>query len=162
YSLSGKYLGSAGLRPSQSGDLAEDRRQKRNGILLGAGALLAVGVVAWLNQAGVIELTAEAISNGLGWVLLVVSALVFGWLALGPKEPSIPAKFSIALLLGALAFAILVPAAGGRLVSPWWLTATYFLQTLGELFLSPVGLSAMTKLAPQRVAGFMMGVWFLS
>ena len=44
----------------------------------------------------------------------------------------------------------------------WWLIGTYFLQTLGELSLSPVGLSAMSKLAPERAAGFMMGIWFLS
>jgi POT family proton-dependent oligopeptide transporter len=47
-------------------------------------------------------------------------------------------------------------------VSPLWLTATYLLHTIGELCLSPVGLSAMTKLAPARVAGLMMGVWFLA
>ena len=101
-------------------------------------------------------------------VFVIALAPVFAWLwiALRHREPSVPAKFSWGLLLGGLAFAILVPAAayasGGKLVSPWWLTGTYFLQTLGELCLSPVGLSAMTKLAPQRVAGFMMGVWFLS
>ncbi len=50
----------------------------------------------------------------------------------------------------------------GALVSPWWLTATYFLQTVGEMCLSPVGLSAMTKLAPARVAGLMMGLFFVS
>ena len=48
------------------------------------------------------------------------------------------------------------------LVSLWWLNATYLLHTIGELCLSPVGLSAMTKLAPARVAGFMMGLWFVS
>jgi proton-dependent oligopeptide transporter, POT family len=47
-------------------------------------------------------------------------------------------------------------------VSAWWLVASYFLQTLGELSLSPVGLSSMTKLAPRRFAGQMMGVWFMS
>jgi len=47
-------------------------------------------------------------------------------------------------------------------VSPWWLTLTYLLHTIGELCLSPVGLSATTKLAPARVGGLMMGVWFLS
>ena len=50
----------------------------------------------------------------------------------------------------------------GAKVGPYWLIGTYFLQTLGELCLSPVGLSAMTKLAPERAAGFMMGIWFLS
>jgi POT family proton-dependent oligopeptide transporter len=47
-------------------------------------------------------------------------------------------------------------------VSPIWLTLTYLLQTIGELCLSPVGLSAMTKLAPQRIASLIMGVWFVS
>jgi POT family proton-dependent oligopeptide transporter len=58
---------------------------------------------------------------------------------------------------------VLVPAAAstGR-VSPLWLTLTYFLHTIGELCLSPVGLSAMTKLAPVRIGGLVMGLWFLS
>jgi POT family proton-dependent oligopeptide transporter len=50
----------------------------------------------------------------------------------------------------------------GAKVGPWWLIGTYLLQTVGELSLSPVGLSAMTKLAPARAGGFMMGIWFLS
>jgi POT family proton-dependent oligopeptide transporter len=103
-------------------------------------------------------------------VFVISLAPVFGWLwlvmARRGKEPSSPAKFSLGLLTGGAAFAILVPAAylvvAGQKVAPWWLIATYFLQTLGELCLSPVGLSAMTKLAPARAAGFMMGMWFLS
>jgi proton-dependent oligopeptide transporter, POT family len=47
-------------------------------------------------------------------------------------------------------------------VSPWWLVASYFVSEIGELCLSPVGLSAVTKLAPVRIVGLMMGVWFLS
>src|ERR1017187_7167254 len=85
---------------------------------------------------------------------------------MGRRGPSSPAKFSLGLLFGGLAFVILVPAAytvvGGSKVGPYWLTGTYFLQTLGELCLSPVGLSAMTKLAPARAAGFIMGIWFLT
>jgi len=53
-------------------------------------------------------------------------------------------------------------SANGVLVSPWWLVATYLLHTIGELSLSPVGLSSMTRLAPDRVKGMMMGVWFLA
>ena len=53
-------------------------------------------------------------------------------------------------------------AADGTLVSPWWLVAMYVLHTIGEMCLSPVGLSAMTRLAPQRIAGLTMGVWFLA
>jgi POT family proton-dependent oligopeptide transporter len=103
-------------------------------------------------------------------IFVVALAPVFAWLWLAlnqlRKEPSSPAKFSLGLLFGGSAFAILVPAtimvAHGASVSMWWLIGTYFLQTLGELSLSPVGLSAMTKLAPERAAGFMMGIWFLS
>jgi POT family proton-dependent oligopeptide transporter len=103
-------------------------------------------------------------------IFVVALAPVFAWLwlALSRKrvEPSSPAKFTLGLVFGGSAFAILVPAAimatHGAQVSMWWLVATYFLQTLGELSLSPVGLSAMSKLAPERAAGFMMGIWFLS
>lgn len=89
------------------------------------------------------------------------------WLSLAKRgtEPSSPAKFVIALVFVGLGFVILVPAAGlaeaGGKVSPLWLTATYLLHTIGELSLSPVGLSAMTRLAPARIAGLVMGVWFL-
>jgi len=61
-----------------------------------------------------------------------------------------------------LSFLVLVPAASGMHVSPHWLIASYFLSVVGEMCLSPVGLSAMTKLAPARAVGFVMGVWFLS
>jgi POT family proton-dependent oligopeptide transporter len=103
-------------------------------------------------------------------IFVVALAPVFAWLWLALSrrrvEPSSPAKFTLGLLFGGSAFAILVPAAmmvtHGAQVSMWWLVTTYFLQTLGELSLSPVGLSAMSKLAPERAAGFMMGIWFLS
>lgn len=98
-------------------------------------------------------------------------ALFFSWLwvRLGPHEPSSPGKFAYGLFFVGLGFLLLVPAAniaqaGGQtvLVSPMWLTGVYLLHTVGELCLSPVGLSLVTKLAPQRVVGLMMGVWFLS
>jgi POT family proton-dependent oligopeptide transporter len=100
------------------------------------------------------------------FVVLLAPVFAWIWLKMGRSEPSSPAKFSLGLLFGGLAFAILVPAAftvvGGSKVGPYWLTGTYLLQTLGELCLSPVGLSAMTKLAPARAAGFIMGIWFLT
>ena len=104
------------------------------------------------------------------FVVLLAPVFAWIWLAMGRREPSSPAKFSLGLLFGGLAFAILVPASytvvstvvTGSKVGPYWLTGTYLLQTLGELCLSPVGLSAMTKLAPARAAGFIMGIWFLS
>jgi POT family proton-dependent oligopeptide transporter len=97
-------------------------------------------------------------------VFIVALAPVFAWLWvwLGPKEPSSTAKFSWGLLFVALGFAILIPVAASSNLSPWWLTLTYLLHTIGELCLSPVGLSAMTKLAPARAVGLIMGVWFLA
>ena len=102
-------------------------------------------------------------------VFVILLAPVFAWLwvKLGPREPSTPAKFALGLFLVGLAFVLIVPAASiaqgeGVRVSPWWLVGVYFLQTAGELSLSPVGLSLVTKLSPQRVVGLMMGVWFLS
>jgi proton-dependent oligopeptide transporter, POT family len=96
-------------------------------------------------------------------------APLFAWLwvrlAARGLEPSSPAKFVIGLVFVGLGFVILVAAARlaeqGVRVSPLWLTATYLLHTIGELSLSPVGLSAMTRLAPARIAGLVMGVWFL-
>jgi POT family proton-dependent oligopeptide transporter len=95
---------------------------------------------------------------------IIVLAPVFAWIwmAMGRHEPSSPAKFTMGLVFVSLGFLLLVPVAAGHNISPWWLIGTYFLHTLGELSLSPVGLSAMTKLAPQRVAGMMMGLWFVS
>ena len=96
-------------------------------------------------------------------------APVFAWiwvrLAAGGREPSSPGKFVIGLVAVGLGFVILMPpaaaAAAGTKASPMWLILTYLLHTIGELSLSPVGLSAMTKLAPARIAGLVMGVWFL-
>jgi POT family proton-dependent oligopeptide transporter len=90
------------------------------------------------------------------------------WVRLSERgqEPSNPAKFAFGLVFVGLGFAVLIgPARAseqGQLASPMWLTLTYFLHTIGELALSPVGLSAMTKLAPLRITGLMMGVWFLA
>jgi proton-dependent oligopeptide transporter, POT family len=105
-------------------------------------------------------------------LLIIFFAPVFAWLwvymAKSQKEPTIPVKFAWGLVLAGLSFVILIPAAKivqgteGVQVGPQWLFSVFFLQTLGELCLSPVGLSSMTKLAPQRLAGQMMGVWFLA
>ncbi len=106
--------------------------------------------------------------QSLNALFIIVLAPVFAalWVKLGKRNPSSPAKFTVGLLFVALGFAILIVAARlaaeGERVSPLWLTATYLLHTIGELCLSPVGLSAMTRLAPARVASLMMGVWFLA
>jgi len=95
------------------------------------------------------------------FVIALAPVFAWLWLALGRREPSSPGKFTLGLFFVGLSFAIMVPPAAGGLVSPWWLVGCYFLATLGELCLSPIGLSAMTKLAPARIGGFVMGIWFL-
>ncbi len=254
YVLTSRHLGKAGLHPAGSGSPEKDRRQKRTAILALGSSTGLLALVGLLGALGVLHLDTDTISEGLGWCLLGISALVFAWLIffgdwtreerkrsaailvlfvasalfwaafeqagsslslfaerntnrsvpgfvsallrqgefpaswyqfvqplfvivlapvfawiwlkMGRHEPSSPAKFSAGLLFGGAAFVVMVPAAmiasGGSMAGPLWLVACYFFQTLGELCLSPVGLSAMTKLAPDRAAGFMMGIWFLS
>jgi proton-dependent oligopeptide transporter, POT family len=104
---------------------------------------------------------------------IIIFAPVFAalWVGMARRgmELSSPAKFAFGLLLAAIGFAIMIPAAniivrsGGAVkVSAWWLTFSYLFQTLGELALSPVGLSSMTKLSPRKYVGQMMGIWFLA
>ncbi len=101
-----------------------------------------------------------------GFVILLSPAFAWLWVKLGPRQPSSPTKFALALLFVGLAFVLLMPAGaiaqGGVRISPLWLVAVYFIEELGELCLSPVGLSVVTKLAPKQVVGLMMGVFFLS
>jgi POT family proton-dependent oligopeptide transporter len=102
------------------------------------------------------------------FVILLAPAFAWLWMRLGKNEPSSPAKFALGLLFMGLSFAVLLPAArlaqngSGFRVSPMWLVVAYLVSELGELCLSPVGLSVVTKLAPVRIVGLMMGVWFLS
>jgi proton-dependent oligopeptide transporter, POT family len=104
-------------------------------------------------------------------LFVILFSPVFAWLwirlARRNAEPSSPAKFTLGLFFLSLSFALVIPAArafeasGGR-VSPWWLIGLYFLQMIGELCLSPVGLSMVTKLSPSHLVGLMMGVWFFA
>jgi POT family proton-dependent oligopeptide transporter len=101
-------------------------------------------------------------------VILLAPIFAWLWLRLGRHEPSSPAKFAFGLAFVGVAFLMLLPAASmaqsgeGIRVSPWWLIAALFVTELGELCVSPVGLSLVTKLSPVRLVGLMMGVWFLS
>ncbi|MDX3578617.1 MULTISPECIES: oligopeptide:H+ symporter [unclassified Streptomyces] len=103
-------------------------------------------------------------------VLIMALAPLFAWawlaLARRGKEPSTATKFAMGLVLvGASFFLFLAPLAiaeGGHKAAALWLAAIYFVQTVGELTLSPVGLSVTTKMAPAKYASQMMGVWFLA
>ncbi len=98
------------------------------------------------------------------FVILLAPLFAGLWIRMGHGQPSSPVKFALGLGFLALSFALMVPAAlatGEGRVSPWWLVGLFFLQTVGELLLSPVGLSTMTTLAPVRATGLVLGVWFL-
>jgi POT family proton-dependent oligopeptide transporter len=246
YSLGGRHLSPAGLRPVRPADPAAAARADRQVRLVGLGTLAVIVVGGILMATGTLQVDAEAVSRNFKWALLAVTlgffvwlffvaqwtpeerkrlmlisvlfvascifwmayeqagstlnlfaerntqntvlghafpaswyqaltpmfiilfAPVFAtlWIRLGHRDPSSPTKFAIALALLGLGFGVMIGAAvasaGGARVSPLWLVLSYWLQTMGELCLSPVGLSAMSKLAPVRIAGLIMGVWYLS
>jgi POT family proton-dependent oligopeptide transporter len=103
-------------------------------------------------------------------IFIIVFAPFFAWLwvwlARRNLDPSIPAKFAYALLLLALGFLVMAGAArivaAGHKALPIWLASTYLIHTFAELCLSPVGLSSVTKLAPRKLVGQMVGIWFLA
>lgn len=99
------------------------------------------------------------------YVIILAPLFARLWVRLGDRQPSSPAKFALGLAAIGLAFCLLVPAsaltAAGK-ISPLWLAAVYFLDVVGEMCLSPVGLSTVTKIAPARVVGLMMGAWFFA
>jgi len=111
--------------------------------------------------------------QSLNAIYIIALAPLFSavWLVLNGvgREPSTPWKMAIGIGFNAVSFAIVIPAAAMALadpgkiakVGPGWLLALYFLQTCGELCLSPVGLTMVTRLAPARYAAMMMGMWFL-
>jgi POT family proton-dependent oligopeptide transporter len=102
------------------------------------------------------------------FVIAFAPLVAWVWIALARRHlnPSAPASFAIGVLLMGSGFVVMAAAASivahGSKVLPYWLIATYLLHTLGELCLSPVGLSYTTKLSPKRLVGQMMGMWFLS
>ncbi|TKC16066.1 peptide MFS transporter [Robertmurraya kyonggiensis] len=109
-----------------------------------------------------------ALFQSLNPLFIIIFAPIFAWMwmKLGKRQPTIPQKFSFGLLFAGLSFiVILLPAyfAGTEsLVNPLWLVLSYFIVVLGELCLSPVGLSATTKLAPSAFSAQTMSLWFLS
>jgi POT family proton-dependent oligopeptide transporter len=100
------------------------------------------------------------------FVVILAPVFVWLWLKMGDRQPSSPVKISLGLLFVGLGAALIATAslftAGGAKVGPWWLVGVYVLHTIGEVCLYPVGLSTTTKLAPQRLAGLMLGIYFLS
>jgi proton-dependent oligopeptide transporter, POT family len=100
------------------------------------------------------------------FIITLAPVFAWMWIKLGKRQPTIPQKFSFGLLFAGLSFiVILLPgyfAGTDALVNPLWLVLSYFVVVLGELMLSPVGLSATTKLAPAAFSAQTMSLWFLS
>lgn len=154
--------------------------------MLVASVLILSSVIFWalFEQAGssINLLTDRVVDRDiLGWTapasmfqslnagFIIVLAPLFAWLwvklARSGLEPNTPVKFSLGILQVGLGFMVLVVgirASGDGNISMWWIVAFYLLHTTGELCLSPVGLSMITKLSPARIVGMMMGVWFLA
>jgi POT family proton-dependent oligopeptide transporter len=189
YVVGGKRLGRVGIRPEgrktaeQRGPRAAFTAQEKKRLAV-IGILFLFSIIFWMafEQASTsLNLFADRLTRnavfGLefpsSWFQSVNSAFLIAlapvlswlWIRLGKRQPSSPAKFAFGLLFAGLGFFVIAYASsltsGGR-VSPLWLTTVYLLHTIGELCLSPVGLSTVTKLAPARIVGFMMGVWFAS
>ena len=98
------------------------------------------------------------------FALAPVFSMMWLWLGRKDKNPNTPAKFGIGLVLLGLGFVVMSAANGfataGDKVSPMWLVSVYLLHTLGELCLSPIGLSMVTKLSPPKIVSLMLGFWF--
>ena len=102
-----------------------------------------------------------------GFIFTIAPLFAMLWIALAKRnlEPSTPIKFSIGIIFVGLGFLALVygmRSSEGLQTGVFWIILIYLLHTLGELCLSPVGLSSVTKLSPQRIVGFMMGMWFFA
>jgi POT family proton-dependent oligopeptide transporter len=164
-------------------DLTSDE-QKKIGVI---AALFIFSAIFWsgFEQAGSsLNLFAERYTDRdiFGWLMpaswlqsvnaffIITLAPVFGWLwvwlAKKNLEPSTPVKFALGLILLGIGFLVMMFASyyvvAGSEVLPTWLIMTYLFHTCGELCLSPVGLSAVTKLSPKKLVGQMMGIWFMS
>ncbi|MGM0457781.1 MAG: peptide MFS transporter [Bacteroidota bacterium] len=158
--------------------------QKKIGVI---AALFIFSALFWsgFEQAGSsLNLFAERYTDRdiFGWLMpaswlqsvnaffIITLAPVFGWLwvwlARKNLEPSTPVKFALGLIFLGFGFLVMMFASyyvvDGNQVLPTWLIMTYLFHTTGELCLSPVGLSAVTKLSPKKLVGQMMGIWFMS
>ena len=183
FELGKKYYLTEGAKPSEAKleEVKMSKSQEKERILA-LLAIFAIVIFFWMSfhQNGFAltlfadQSTRQVISPELyqafnPMFILILTPLVvglFAWLRKRGKEPSTPGKIGIGMLLAGMAFSIMIVASlsGGNLnnqsLSPSWLISTYFVMTIAELFLSPMGLSFVSKIAPTRMRGTMMGGWF--
>ena len=185
-----KYLGSIGVEPSAKLALEQDGGEKKPLTQVEKDKLRVIFmlfifvVLFWASfeqAGGLMNIYASEKTDRMvgafevpaGWfqslnpLYIVLLAPIFSllWIKLGSKNPATPLKMVFGLLLTALGFLFMVGAVveqqSSGMASMWWLCAAYLFHTMGELCISPVGLSMTTKLSPLRLASLMMGVWFL-
>lgn len=171
---------------TKSGDKVDTSKQvygvtaAGNKVDIGSGNVLVMGPDPYFNNVPKdqwpggkdVKLVNTELFQSINPLFIVVLTLVFvplfGWLRKRGKEPTTAMKFGMASFIAGLSalvmiFAILsVPSIYGFKTSPGWLWGTYFVFTVSEIFLSPIGLSLVSKLAPARLTALMMGGWFLS
>ncbi len=147
--------------------LASHNKQRRGEILIASVALLMIA--AFVRDMSFVQQTAGSLTFLGAFFIVVFTPLytwLWPWLDKRGLNPSKPAKSAIGLLMGGLAFLPMVYAAHlagiNTVASVWWLVLAYAVLELGELSISPIGLSAVTQLSVPRVVSVMMGAWFLA
>jgi len=147
--------------------LADDGRERLGEILIGTVVLLLIG--AFIRDMSAVQQTAGSLTFLGAFFIVALTPLftwLWPWLDKRGMNPSKPAKSAIGLLFGGLAFLPMVYAAHlagiNGMASVWWLVLAYAVLELGELSISPIGLSAVTQLSVPRVVSVMMGAWFLA
>ena len=184
-----KYLGKLGIEPTNKAARKDNNEPKkpltaeekdRIKAILMLSFFTVIFFMGFEQAAGVMTLFAKNHTdlNLFGWempaswlqvvnpLFIVILAPIMAkmWMGLGDRDPSTPKKFSMGMIFLGLGFVSMVGAAmqisdGGK-AAIWWLVVMYILHTIGELCLSPIGLSMVTKLSPVRYVSFMMGMWF--
>ncbi|HET8782435.1 MAG TPA: peptide MFS transporter [Pyrinomonadaceae bacterium] len=133
--------------------------QKGASLNLFAARLTNTELFGWKFPAGYLQSLTPA------FVIILTPIFSTLWIRLKDRQPSSPVKFTLGLIFIGLAYCLMIPAAmltaQGR-ISFLWLVGLYFLEVCGEMCLSPVGLSTVTKLAPPKLVGIMMGLWFFA
>jgi POT family proton-dependent oligopeptide transporter len=156
-------------------------RRGSSGVVRGIGAALAVagaGITWWVVSgfADTMPITPQIFQHFNPIFIVFLTPIIIGlftWLRGKGKEPSAPRKIGIGMVLAGLGFAVLMVASLGlkspaelgggvsdTLISPYWLVGSYFTLTIAELFLSPMGISFVSKVAPPKFKGLMQGGWF--
>lgn len=190
YMLGQKHLAADNLMKQKSGEVSKEKvpltKDDKNKIM----ALITFctfTIIFWAiyeQQGNTLALWADVNTNRLilGWempaswfqsfnpamifLFTPIITSIWAWQARRNKEPSSIAKMAIGCVMLGLSFLVLIPAArvyaSGAMASLWWLVLSTLILTIGELYLSPVGLSLVTKLSPARMVSMLMGVWFLS